>query len=147
MDTTTLPPGVFLKDLDLMEAYADAVDDECAITIKRRRTARGDRGLANFLRLRRMQHKTQTGYYYYAEYLSQGCIDLRGRSSSTPSDMIINSRLFVLCPIFEAKMGGSIKLSWTNNVNELRHTYQNLVVQRELCRRVLGSEASIEWND
>lgn len=77
-DTRKFPRGTFVKDLDLMEAY---VDNENVRRCLRRRLSPGG--------------------WYFGEYLSQGRLDIAGRSGHTSLRLLLDMGLCDLEPRFQ----------------------------------------------
>ncbi|KAB5536013.1 hypothetical protein GE09DRAFT_337795 [Coniochaeta sp. 2T2.1] len=78
VDTREFPKGTFVKDLDLLEAYVDHED------------------VGRFLNLR-----LSDGGWYFGEYLSQGRLDIQGRSAHTSLRLLLDMGLYDLEPRFE----------------------------------------------
>ncbi|KAH8912076.1 hypothetical protein BR93DRAFT_963280 [Coniochaeta sp. PMI_546] len=78
VDTRKFPRGTFVKDLDLMEAYVDFED------------------VGSLLSLR-----LSAGGWYFGEYLSQGRLDIQGRSGHTSLCLLLDMGLYDLEPRFQ----------------------------------------------
>jgi hypothetical protein len=124
VDTTCFPQGVFLRDLDLIEAYKDKGPKGGMIQILGELHSWAHRGLPNLLDLR--QEVWARGYYYFGEYLSQGQLKIKGGSYTIECHKIINSNLYQLCPSFKEKMEQPATGTDTwliKNVMELRQDF------------------------
>jgi hypothetical protein len=95
VDTRKLPRGTFVKDLDLLEAYID------------------DEDVAKFLSLR-----LSPKGWYYGEYLSQGRLDIEGRSKHTSIALLLGMGLYDLEPRFQHD-----QLGLANRIVELRDPF------------------------
>ena len=73
LDTRRFPKGTFVKDMEIMEVFAPFTDFT------------QEENLDDFLQLR----KSDKGYYF-GEYLTQGNIDVRGRSVVTDMQKLID---------------------------------------------------------
>ncbi|KAI0126203.1 hypothetical protein BJ170DRAFT_463584 [Xylariales sp. AK1849] len=122
VDTTMFPRGSFMRDLDLMEAFRDKVHEGQTIKSKDELTTWGERGLGNFLSLRRRRSHTHSGVYYFGEYLSQGPVNIKDRSCTVSCDKIINDHLFTLVPEFKVELESKLN-RWANDVIELREPF------------------------
>ncbi|KAM0259731.1 hypothetical protein ACHAQJ_003165 [Trichoderma viride] len=137
VDTTLFPNGVFMKDLYLMEEFQYQDKDS------------GDRDLSDFRQLRKREHRTYSGVYYFGEYLSQGQTNISGRSCTVPCDKIINNHLFAMMPQFEAEMEGET-LSWADAVIKIREpfyvTEQEAIHNSEFYEAMaIASEFDTRW--
>lgn len=131
VDTSKLPPGVFIKDMDLMQAYRDALpyDKNIKIFIRGQRKCEpwSQYGLPNLItfrekRDREFRHRTLDSYNYFGEYLSQGRLKIEGACTIIQFDDIINSSLYKLYPRFGHLMDGS-QAEWAKTVMELRESF------------------------
>ncbi|KAK0631027.1 hypothetical protein B0T17DRAFT_529916 [Bombardia bombarda] len=105
IDTSKFEKGVFLRDIDLIDAFS-AFDD----------------GLDSFGDLRRRKHASHAGSFYFGEYLSQDSLRIEGRCKAVSADKIVNSGLYSLRPEFQASMAGASS-SWANEVIRLREVF------------------------
>ncbi|KAF3032321.1 hypothetical protein E8E12_002369 [Didymella heteroderae] len=100
LDTRSLPDGVFVKDLELIDAFAHhsdpAIRENLAYLRELRQSSRG---------------------YYFGEYLSQGRLDINGICSQATMQNLIDSGLFKLMPELESKESWN---KWADRVVELR---------------------------
>ncbi|KAI8955494.1 hypothetical protein F4801DRAFT_586967 [Xylaria longipes] len=122
VDTTKFPRGVFARDLDLIEEFEDKVPEHQLIEVKGKITTWKHRGLGNLHWLRRKKHETFSGFYYFGEYLSQGQMNIKGRSCTVSCNKIINNHLFTLAPLFRIELE-SAKPEWANAVINLREPF------------------------
>lgn len=103
LDTRRLPDGVFVKDLELIDAFAHhsdpAIRDNLAYLWELRQSSRG---------------------YYFGEYLSQGRLNINGVCSQATMQNLIDSGLFKLMPELESKESWN---KWTDRVVELRSQF------------------------
>lgn len=114
IDTSSFPKGVFLKDLDLIQAY------------------RGhDSALANLGNLRNRKHARLMGSYYFGEYLSQGALHVDGNCSLVSAQDIVDQGLFRLQPEFE-KSSLAKKPEWAEEVIRLREPFYKDIAQLHL---------------
>lgn len=118
VDTTLLPNGVFIKDLDLIEEFHDKIPDS-------------SRGLGNLRKMRNTK-------YYFGEYLSQGQTKIKGRSCSVPCDKIINNHLFAMMHQFKVDIEGQFSL-WANAVIKSREPFY--ITEQEVMDNSEFSEA------
>ncbi|KAL7912613.1 hypothetical protein GGI35DRAFT_440710 [Trichoderma velutinum] len=122
VDTTLFPNGVFMKDLDLIEAFQDKVPNDYPIIFKGEQYLWKARGLENVRQLRNRQHKNYYGVYYYGEYLSQGQTKINGRSCVVPCNKIINKHLFAFMPQLKLELEDESPY-WANSVNKFRKPF------------------------
>ncbi|KFA68970.1 hypothetical protein S40285_08606 [Stachybotrys chlorohalonatus IBT 40285] len=107
--TTKMPRGVFVRDMDLIDAFAAH-----------------DSRLMDFGSLRRRKHPTLAGFYYFGEYLSQGALNVEGRAHMVSAQDMIDAGLFTLCPEMRTRL--TLGSEWTNEV--IRHREGFKMVQR-----------------
>lgn len=100
IDTTMLPRGVFLRDLDLIKAFVNL-----------------DARLSELWKLR-------TTGYYFGEYLSQGALRVNGKCSIVSIEEMINKGLFDLQPEFTDYVQRR-KTTWAAEVNRLRMNFSS----------------------
>ena len=100
LDTTSLPKGVFLRDVDLIQAYSLF-----------------DEHLADLERLR-------SGRFYFGEYLSQGALKIRDICQIVSAQEIINRGLYNLQEEFSifSKWEKGWKVPWARPTLDLRET-------------------------
>jgi hypothetical protein len=98
VDTKGLPQGAFIRDIDLINAFS-----------------RHDENLANFEQFRNSR-------YYFGEYLSQGALDICGRSQVVSAQDMFDTGLLELRDEFRQSYATS-KWEWANKVLELREAY------------------------
>lgn len=104
VDTTKFPAGTFMRDLDLIAAFAPF-----------------DTLLANFAGLRRRQHRQYSGMYYFGEYLSQGSLGLENKCGIVNISQLVNAGLFTVLPrLFLSRYGS---MGWANEVIRLREDW------------------------
>ena len=99
IDTTKFPnggKGVFLRDLDLIEAFAPFDD------------TRKD-NLTDFLHLR------QGGKYYFGEYLSQGSLKVEGNIRVVSAQDLLNKGMHRLRPDLNLHVGRTSAVSYKDN--------------------------------
>ena len=100
IDTGDLPNGVFVKDLELINAFSDYLDR----TVKKN------------LRYLQQLREGPRGYYY-GKYLSQGRLDIDGICFQSTMQDLINSSLFRLMPEFADRDSWDL---WANRLLQLR---------------------------
>jgi len=98
VDTRKFPRGQFARDITLLRAY--------------RQTAKHNEGMNEFFDFRLNREDYDNG-----EFLSQGQVHHKGRSSMVSLDQLIKAGLHDLYPEFKEE---SEKSSWTNRVRSLR---------------------------
>ncbi|KAJ6438399.1 phospholipid-translocating P-type ATPase, flippase [Purpureocillium lavendulum] len=108
VDTRRLPRAAFVRDLDLVRAFAAHSDD-----------------LADLYRLRTgadapSAASAADGPYYFGEYLSQGYLRVEGCAAEASLQRLVHAHLFQLCPGLADRRGWS---RWANRVLELRRAY------------------------
>jgi len=100
IDTRSIPNGVFVKDLELIAAFAEYADPMIKKNLPFLQQLRqGPRG------------------YYFGEYLSQGRLGIDGICSQTTMKNLVESGLFQLMPEFEDQESWN---QWADRVVELR---------------------------
>lgn len=101
IDTTKFAKGVFLRDMDLIDAY-------CSFD-------------ANLMRLKKIRKD-----WYFGEYLSQGALKIEGKCKIVSAQAMINRGLCDLRQEFRefAQWQPCKSPGWARDVNELRHTLQ-----------------------
>lgn len=109
LDTRSLPDRVFVKDLELIDAFAHhsdpAVRENLAYLRKLRQGSKG---------------------YYFGEYLSQGRLDINGICAQATMQNLTDSGLFKLMPGLESKESWN---KWADRVVQLRgefNVYNNV---------------------
>lgn len=104
IDTRSMPDGVFVKDLDLIDAFAKYSDPMLKENLSYLQQLRqGSRG------------------YYFGEYLSQGYLGIDGICSQATMQDLIGSGLFELMPEFEDQASWNL---WANRVIQLRDRFR-----------------------
>ena len=117
VDTTDLPRGVFLRDMDLIEAYLPF-----------------DGSLKNFRNLRLRKHKSRSGSYYFGEYFSQGALKIEGKCQVVPAKAMIDRGLYDLQPEFRDFAEWEKQLyppPWAEPVLRLREEFYQEGVERQ----------------
>lgn len=105
VDTNGLPEGAFIRDIELINAFS-----------------KHDENLADFERFR-------SSRFYFGEYLSQGALNIRGRSEVVSAQDMFDAGLLELRDEFQQSYATS-KWEWANKVLELREAYtRNDVLQ------------------
>lgn len=104
LDTRGFPIGTFIKDVEIMEVFAQYTDFNQT------------KNLDDFFQFR----KSDRGYYF-GEYLTQGRIDIRGRCIVTNMQRLIDAGLFELRPELKDK---SRWREWANRVVDLRKLFK-----------------------
>jgi hypothetical protein len=119
VDTSMLPAGVFIKDMDLMEAYRDDIqpNSDIKIFLKGKWELWSKRGLPNLIDLRNSYNGG--AYYYFGEYLSQGKLKIEGACTIIPFHKIINKNLYLLYPGFKEALDGD-RIEWAKPVMNFR---------------------------
>ena len=101
VDTTGLPEGVFIRDLELLKAYAD-YNEELAY-------------------LRNLRLNKSWTRYYFGEYLSQGTLQIENHCVIVSIQRIFDAGLYSLQPGF--KGFETRYASWANEVIRLRKMF------------------------
>jgi hypothetical protein len=100
LDTRGFPKGTFIKDMEIMEVFAQYSE------------INQQKNLNNFLQFR----KSNKGYYF-GEYLTQGDLNIQGRCVQTTMQRMIDAGLFEL----KSELGDESKWDqWANRVVSLR---------------------------
>lgn len=121
IDTTKLPAGAFIKDLDLIPKFCDAVDSDEVLDDLRSQFYYKVRtwaalGLPNLLKLRES--------HYFGEYLSQGALKVEGACTIVTMDKIITRDLYTLCLGLEDEVSSEQAL-WAIAVQRLRKNFRH----------------------
>src|ERR1700722_578744 len=87
VDTVSFPKGIFLRGMDLINAY-------CLF----------DANLLGLKGLRTRKHRDFTGSFYFGEYLSQGALRIEGKCRIVSAQEIMDQRLSSLQPEFGKSM-------------------------------------------
>jgi hypothetical protein len=100
VDTRVFPQGTFLQDLSLIKTYQNEQHSpSMGYTLRQLRWLREDKG------------------YYFGEYLSQGRLDIKGKSRHTSLGRMVQLGLYHLCPgLSESEFWSG----WAKRVVELR---------------------------
>lgn len=98
VDTELLPPGSFLRDLDLIEQFLDH-----------------DAELEKL-------YQWRTGRLYFGEFLSQGLLSVRGKCCVVSVQALIEHGLFKLQPELQTLLNAS-ENTWANAVVQMRQKY------------------------
>jgi hypothetical protein len=99
-----MPDGVFVKDLELIDAFANYSDPMLKENLSYLQQLRqGSRG------------------YYFGEYLSQGYLGIDGICSQATMQDLIENGLFELMPEFEDQASWDL---WANRVIQLRDPFR-----------------------
>jgi hypothetical protein len=129
VDTSRLPAGAFIKDMDLMGEYRDALPCDEKIRIFIRGQWKPDvpwsqYGLPNLISFREENGRLSgfKGYNYFGEYLSQGKLNVERACTIVSFSKIINPSLYTLYSPFEALMKGN-RANWVKPVMEHRESY------------------------
>jgi hypothetical protein len=109
VDTTLLPPSVFMRDMDLLAAFS------------RHDKSSGYDRLPALQALRQKKHAQYSGYYYFGEYLSQGALRIENRCSMVSMADIIDAGLYTLREELQYPM--TKKEAWANRVITLRNIF------------------------
>lgn len=100
VDTRDFPQGTFLQDLQLIKAYQNERHPlSMGHTLGELRSLREEKG------------------YYFGEYLSQGRLDIKGKSRHTSFGIMIQLGLYHLCPGLSQKEFWPL---WAKRVVQLR---------------------------
>ncbi|KAJ5654115.1 hypothetical protein N7490_001118 [Penicillium lividum] len=119
VDTTKLPRGAFVRDMDLITVFREFND--------------GLRWMENLRTEFRTSKDSEFGYcYYFGEYLSQGALKIEGKCSFTTAQNIIDMGLFDLMPEFIASFEKD--LGWATRVVKLRGCFGQNPVERDIAR-------------
>jgi hypothetical protein len=127
VDTTLLPPKVFMRDMDLLAAFS-RYDNSPSYMQKT---------LPKLQSLRRKKHREYSGSYYFGEYLSQGALHIENCCSIVPIAHIIDTGLYVLKE--ELADPTTIKEKWANRVIKLREVFYDSSI------RYLAHDREIEY--
>jgi hypothetical protein len=106
IDTRNVPNGAFVKDLEIMDAFSSYSDP----LLKK-----------NLAYLREMRLGSQG--YYFGEYLSQGCLEIKGIGSQATMQDLIDSGLFQLMPELKSMSSWD---QWAKRVIELREPFREV---------------------
>jgi hypothetical protein len=108
VDTACFPKGVFLRDMDLVDAYHSFNAE-----------------LRSFKRLRSKKHKTYSGFFYFGEYLSQGALKIEDKCQIVSAQAIIGEGLYDLRPEFKefAEWKMREKPPWAETTIRLREEF------------------------
>ncbi|KAH7305570.1 hypothetical protein B0I35DRAFT_400300 [Stachybotrys elegans] len=119
--TTGLPRGVFVRDMDLIDAFAPH-----------------DSRLTDFGSLRRRKHPTLSGFYYFGEYISQGALKIMGKAQIVSAHDMLSAGLSRFSPdmINRVTIG---TFEWSNEVIRQREGFCAPMKERPLT-----SKAEIE---
>ncbi|KAK3944048.1 hypothetical protein QBC46DRAFT_417044 [Diplogelasinospora grovesii] len=118
VDTTLFPRGVWLRDMDLLTAYTGHGDNERWKLDRLRRLRTGE-----YPRERRFSRD-----FYFGEYLSQGALDIGGRSFVVPVQCLLDHGLEHLGPRYEAFASspgtpGQGEPKWAEDVMKYREVF------------------------
>ncbi|OAQ99587.1 hypothetical protein LLEC1_02937 [Akanthomyces lecanii] len=118
-DTHKFPDHVFIRDMDLVEAFQDEDED-----------------LRDFGQLRQR--------YYFGEYLTQGALKIEGRCKIVSAQRMVESGLYRIRPEFEnfANWARQERPPGANTVGELRASFECDKEQRQGVSRD-GLEAAL----
>lgn len=105
IDTRSIPKGIFVKDLELIAAFAKYSDPYCE---------------KNLLYLQQLRQ----GRYYFGEYLSQGRLEIFGICAQTTMKNLVESGFFEVMPDFEDQVSWNL---WANRVVELRAPFNDAI--------------------
>ncbi|KAF7515129.1 hypothetical protein G7054_g14741 [Neopestalotiopsis clavispora] len=122
IDTTLFPNETFVQDLTLMKRFEDSVPNSHIIKIGGQSKRWSDRGLRDFRHFRSKKHTTLSGSYYFGEYLAQGQLCIKNRSSVMQCDKIVNENLYQLEPQFKSALS-SRKIQWAHAVIAFREAF------------------------
>jgi hypothetical protein len=125
VDTTLLPPKVFMRDMDLLAAFS-SYDN----------SGREDT-LPSLQCLRQKGHAHYRGVYYFGEYLSQGAVHIQNCCSIVPMAHIIDTGLYTLKE--ELAHPTTTTDIWANRVIFLRETFYDSNI------RYLARDREIEY--
>lgn len=117
VDTSSLPKGVFMRDLDLVRAFRSV-----------------DQNLRNVENLRNKQSKWSSGYYYFGKYLSQGALKVEGSCQMVSAQMIVYAGLYDIRKEFREFAGwvhGPESARLANAVLELREIFDQNNLQQQ----------------
>ncbi|KAK4245800.1 hypothetical protein C7999DRAFT_16027 [Corynascus novoguineensis] len=109
LDTTDLPKGVLLRDMDLIRAYSSS-----------------HKRLQQFERFRlQKKHEKYSGSFYFGEYFSQGALKIEGKCQIVSAQEMIGRGLYDLQPEFKtfAEWEKQEKPPWANPVIMIREIY------------------------
>lgn len=109
VDTTLLPPKVFMRDMDLLAAFS------------RYDNSLGCDTLPGLQCLRQKRHAQYRGVYYFGEYLSQGALRIEHCCGIVPMARITDTGLYVLKE--ELADPTTTKERWANRVIKLREAF------------------------
>ena len=115
IDTTAFPKGVFLRDMDLMDAYSPSHPD-----------------VKHFQGLRTRRHYRFCGSYYFGEYLSQGALKIEAKCKIVSAQAILDQGLLSLQPLFQVSTGVP---KWADEVIALREDFYQTHTEPELVTK------------
>lgn len=129
VDTSKLPHGAFINDLDLMQEYSGEFepDEHIPIWIRNQPSTGPWRqfGLPNLIHFRKKpdkdgrQHGQFSAYNYFGEYLSQGALKIESACTILSFNKILGPNLYTIYPGF--RYGDQAK--WATAVLELREAF------------------------
>jgi hypothetical protein len=106
LDTSEYPPGTFLSDLALIQAFEGEEHHDLSKDDKPKHLER--------------LHQMRLGSYGHGEYLSQGIVDIQQRSRHVSLQQLIDVGLFDILPELEEKQHWKF---WAKRIKELRVAY------------------------
>ena len=109
VDTKYLPANVVIKDMGLIDAFAE--HDESGLVWD----------LPSLQLLRNKRHSTYVGSFYFGEYLSQGALKIEGHCKVVTIQKLVQAGLTRLRP--ELPIFNNVKEHWANKVIAMRQTF------------------------
>ncbi|KAK4076870.1 hypothetical protein Purlil1_12552 [Purpureocillium lilacinum] len=132
VDTSKLPHGAFINDLDLMQEYSGEFgpDEHIPIWIRNQPSTGPWRqfGLPNLIEFRRTpdkdgrRHGQFSAYNYFGEYLSQGALKIESACTILSFNKILGPNLYTIYPGFGCKANRD-QAKWATAVLELREAF------------------------
>lgn len=113
VNTQLFPPGAFIRDLDLIDAFPPLTSKQIKLREWRTRCER---------RL------------YFGEFLSQGSLNIEGRCVQTSLKALIDNGVFELCPGMENKAHWH---DWANRTVDLREPFRTNIAPAPTSKRDL----------
>lgn len=105
MTTTKMPNAVFIRDMDLIDAFSEH-----------------DSRLMDFASLRRRKHPTLASFYYFGEYLSQGALRIENKCCIVSGQEMVEAGLFQLCPELRNKVAVGTS-EWAHEILRIREGF------------------------
>ncbi|KAL7908200.1 hypothetical protein GGI35DRAFT_453603 [Trichoderma velutinum] len=136
LDTSNMPEGVFLRDLDLIDVYHPYFS--------------GFQGLKGFKNLRcGRRGKGVSGYYYFGEYLSQGSLKIEGECKIVSAQNIIDKGLYYIRSEFREYKDWPRQRSppWADAVLQMRESFYHANMKQQPISNILKLKSALNIGD